>query len=323
MAKYILKRLLLMIPIIIGVSFLVFFIMSLTPGFDDPARIILGMDASKEAVENLNTMFGANKPFFIRYFDYISDAIQGDFGVSYRTQQPVAQEIMRRFPTTLKISLISIILSLIIGIPLGIVSAVKQYTATDYFSRLISMLMTAIPSFWLGLMLLLLFSLQLRWLPSSGVDTWKGYILPSVSLSIISMGLMIRMTRSTMLEVIRQDYIRTARSKGVPEKTVVFKHALRNALIPVVTVAGTNFGAQLGGAVIIEAVFAVPGVGQYVLNAVNTRDLPGVLSSVILLAVTFSLINLTVDVIYSFIDPRIKSIHGNQERRRQSAESGS
>lgn len=312
-----------MIPIIIGVSFLVFFIMSLTPGFDDPARIILGMDASKEAVENLNTMFGANKPFFIRYFDYISDAIQGDFGVSYRTQQPVAQEIMRRFPTTLKISLISIILSLIIGIPLGIVSAVKQYTATDYFSRLISMLMTAIPSFWLGLMLLLLFSLQLRWLPSSGVDTWKGYILPSVSLSIISMGLMIRMTRSTMLEVIRQDYIRTARSKGVPEKTVVFKHALRNALIPVVTVAGTNFGAQLGGAVIIEAVFAVPGVGQYVLNAVNTRDLPGVLSSVILLAVTFSLINLTVDVIYSFIDPRIKSIHGNQERRRQSAESGS
>lgn len=309
MIKYILKRLLLMIPIIIGVSFLVFFIMSLTPGFDDPARIVLGMDASEEAVLNLNIKFGADKPFFIRYFNYISGAIKGDFGISYRTQQPVAQEIMRRFPTTLKISLISIILSLIIGIPLGIISAVKQYTVTDYFSRLISMLMTAVPSFWLGLMLLLLFSLKLRWVPSSGIDTWKGYILPSLSLSIISMGLMIRMTRSTMLEVIRQDYIRTARSKGVPEKTVIFKHALKNALIPVVTVAGTNFGTQLGGAVIIEAVFAVPGLGQYVLNAVNTRDIPGVLSSVILLAVTFSLINLAVDVMYSFIDPRVKSVY--------------
>jgi len=306
---YILKRLLLMIPILIGVSFLVYFIMSLTPGFDDPARIVLGMDATQDAVDNLNATFGANKPFFIRYFDYVIHAVQGDLGISYRTKLPVAQEIIRRFPVTLKISLISIILSLLIGIPIGILSAVKQYTALDNVSRVTAMLMTAIPSFWLGLMLLLLFSLKLRWLPSSGVATWDGYILPSISLSIITMGLMIRMTRSTMLEVIRQDYIRTARSKGVPEQSVIFKHALKNALIPVITVAGTNFGAQLGGAVIIEAVFAVPGVGQYILNAVNTRDLPGVLGSVILLAITFSMINLLVDIIYSFIDPRIKSIY--------------
>lgn len=309
MAKYIIKRLLLMIPIIIGVSFLVYFIMSLTPGFDDPARIVLGMDASREAVDELNATFGADKSFFIRYFDYVTNAVQGDLGISYRTQQSVAQEILRRFPTTLKISLISISLSLLIGIPIGILSAVKQYTLMDNASRVTAMLMTAIPSFWLGLMLLLLFSLQLRWLPSSGVITWKGYILPSVSLSIVTMGLMIRMTRSTMLEVIRQDYIRTARSKGVPEKGVIFKHALKNALIPVITVAGTNFGALLGGAVIIEAVFAVPGVGQYILSAVNTRDLPGVLGAVILLAVTFSLINLMVDIIYSFIDPRIKTLY--------------
>ena len=298
-----------MIPILIGVSFLVYFIMSLTPGFDDPARIVLGMDATQDAVDNLNATFGANKPFFIRYFDYVIHAVQGDLGISYRTKLPVAQEIIRRFPVTLKISLISIILSLLIGIPIGILSAVKQYTALDNVSRVTAMLMTAIPSFWLGLMLLLLFSLKLRWLPSSGVATWDGYILPSISLSIITMGLMIRMTRSTMLEVIRQDYIRTARSKGVPEQSVIFKHALKNALIPVITVAGTNFGAQLGGAVIIEAVFAVPGVGQYILNAVNTRDLPGVLGSVILLAITFSMINLLVDIIYSFIDPRIKSIY--------------
>ncbi len=309
MSGYILKRLLLMIPILIGVSFLVYFIMSLTPGFDDPARIVLGMDATQDAVDNLNATFGANKPFFIRYFDYVIHAVQGDLGISYRTKLPVAQEIIRRFPVTLKISLISIILSLLIGIPIGILSAVKQYTALDNVSRVTAMLMTAIPSFWLGLMLLLLFSLKLRWLPSSGVATWDGYILPSISLSIITMGLMIRMTRSTMLEVIRQDYIRTARSKGVPEQSVIFKHALKNALIPVITVAGTNFGAQLGGAVIIEAVFAVPGVGQYILNAVNTRDLPGVLGSVILLAITFSMINLLVDIIYSFIDPRIKSIY--------------
>lgn len=309
-----------MVPIIIGVTFLVFFIMSLTPGFDNPARIVLGIDASAEAVENLNAKLGANKPFFIRYLSYMSNAVQGDFGNSYRTGQPVAQEIMRRFPVTLKLSLTSIILSLIIGIPLGIISAVKQYTFTDYFSRFISMLMTAIPSFWLGLMLLLLFSLRLRLLPSSGVDTWRGYILPAVSLSIVSMGIMIRMTRSTMLEVIRQDYIRTARSKGVPEETVIFKHALRNALIPIVTIAGTTLGAQLGGAVIIESVFAAPGVGQYILNAINTRDLPGVLSSVLLLAITFSLINLAVDIIYAFIDPRIKSLYGSQERRGQNAE---
>ena len=291
----------------IGVSFLVYSIMSLTPGFSNPGRIILGMEATDEAVEKLNTMYGADQPFFTRYFNYMTGVVQGDFGLSYRTQQPVAGEIMRKFPVTLKVALLSIVLSIAIGVPIGILSAVRQYKLSDYISRVASMLMTAIPSFWLGLMLLLLFALQLKWLPSSGVDTWQGYILPSLSLSIVSMGLMIRMTRSAMLEVVRQDYIRTARSKGVSERKITFKHALRNALIPIITVAGTNFGAQLGGAVIIESVFALPGLGQYILNAVNNRDLPCVLSAVILLAFAFSLINLIVDIVYTFVDPRIKS----------------
>jgi len=313
--RYVGKRLLLMIPIIVGVSFLVYSIMSLTPGFNDPARIVLGMDASKDAVDNLNAVLGADKPFFSRYLTYVSRVVQGDFGLSYRTQQPVTREILRRFPTTLRLAVISVLISLLVGIPLGIISAVKQYKLVDNVSRVIAMIMTAIPSFWLGLMMLLFFSLELRWLPSSGISGWKSYILPASSLSIVTMGLMIRITRSAMLEVIRQDYIRTARSKGLQEKKVIFKHALKNALIPVITVAGTNFGAQLGGAVIIEAVFAIPGLGQYILNAVNMRDLPGVLGSVILLAVTFSFINLVVDVIYSFVDPRIKTVYAKAVRR--------
>ena len=312
MAKYIAKRILLMIPIIIGVSFLVYSIMSLTPGFDDPGRIVLGMDASAEAVEKINMLFGADKPFLERYLNYMGGIARGDFGLSFRTQQSVSSEILRRFPVTLKVALLSILFSLAIGIPIGIISAVRQYSLADYISRVVSMLMTAIPSFWLGLMFLLLFGLNLGWFPISGIDTWKGYLLPSLSLSIVSMGLMIRMTRSAMLEVVRQDYIRTARAKGLKEQTIILRHALRNTLIPVVTVAGTNFGTQLGGAVIIESVFAVPGLGQYILSAVNNRDLPGVLGAVILLAASFSLINLAVDIAYTFIDPRVKSLYASQ-----------
>lgn len=183
---------------------------------------------------------------FHQVFQLYDRGGSGGLWLSYRTQQPVAGEIMRKFPVTLKVALLSIVLSIAIGVPIGILLAVRQYKLSDYISRVASMLMTAIPSFWLGLMLLLLFALQLKWLPSSGVDTWQGYILPSLSLSIVSMGLMIRMTRLAMLEVVRQDYIRTARSKGVSERKITFKHALRNALIPIITVAGTNFGAQLG-----------------------------------------------------------------------------
>jgi peptide/nickel transport system permease protein len=315
MTRYILKRIILMIPILIGASFLVYFIMSLTPGFDNPGRIILGMDAQPEAVEKLNSLFGADKPFFERFLRYIGGIMRGGFGLSYRTQQSVSGEILRRFPATLTLALSSIIFSLLVGIPIGIISAVRQYRLSDYISRVVSMVMTAIPSFWLGLMLLLLFGLKLKWFPTSGIERWQGFVLPSLSLSIISMGMMIRMTRSAMLEVVRQDYIRTARAKGMKESAVIIKHALRNARSPVITVAGVTFGTQLGGAVIIETVFAVPGLGTYILSAVNNRDLPCVLGAVILLASAFSIINLSVDIAYTFVDPRIKSLYTSLKGR--------
>lgn len=296
-----------MIPIMIGVSFLVYFIMSLTPGFDNPALSILGIDASKEALAEMNALLGADKPFFTRYFNYMLGVLKGDFGVSYRTTLSVSSEILHRFPITMVLAAFSVLFSLLVGVPVGIVSAVKQYHLTDYISRFIAMLLTAIPSFCLGLGFLLVFVLKLKLLPPNGIDTWKGFILPCLSLALVEMGGMIRMTRSTMLEVIRQDYIRTARAKGQTERKIITVHELRNAMIPIVTVAGLNFGRQLGGAVIIESVFAIPGLGSYVLSAVNNRDLPAVLGSVILLSLSFSLINLLVDVVYSYIDPRVKS----------------
>lgn len=296
-----------MIPIMIGVSFLVYYIMSLTPGFDNPALTILGMDASHESLDALNAKLGADKPFFERYFKYMIGVIQGNFGVSYRTQLSVSGEILNRFPVTMILAIFSVLFSLLVGVPVGIVSAIRQYHITDYTSRFIAMLLTAIPSFCLGLSFLLIFVLKLKLLPPNGIDSLKGFILPCFSLALVEMGGMIRMTRSTMLEVIRQDYIRTARAKGQTERKIIYMHELRNALIPIVTVAGLNFGRQLGGAIIIESVFAVPGLGSYVLSAVNNRDLPAILGAVILLSLSFSIINLIVDIVYSFIDPRIKS----------------
>ena len=307
MAKYILKRIILMIPIMLGVSFIVYFIMSLTPGFDNPAANILGLDASQEALDQMNAMLGADKSFFGRYLDYMWGVARGDFGISYRTQLSVSGEILHRFPVTMTLAAFSAIFSLLVGVPIGILSAIRQYHLTDYVSRVIAMLLTAIPSFCFGLGSLLIFALKLKILPANGIDSIKGYILPCLALAMTSLGSMIRMTRSTMLEVIRQDYIRTARAKGQTERKIIVRHELRNAMIPIVTVAGLNFGRELGGAVIIESVFAIPGLGTYVLTAVNNRDLPGVLGAVILLSLAFSIINLIVDVIYSYIDPRIKS----------------
>ena len=306
-----------MIPVILGVSFLVYFIMSLTPGFDDPARIMLGMEASDEAVESLNQYFGADKPFFQRYFNYLGGLLRGDFGISYSTQLSISGEIMRRYPTTLRLALFACLLSFCIGVPIGIITAVRQYSLTDYITRVFAMLMTAIPGFWLGIMLILLFGLHLGLLPVSGIATWRGFILPSLSLSIITMGTLIRITRSAMLEVVRQDYIRTARAKGQKEHKIIIHHALKNALIPVITVAGTTFGMLLGGAVITESVFALPGLGTYTLAAIGRRDLPCVLGAAILLAASFSLINLAVDLTYVFIDPRIKSQYASRGRRRR------
>ena len=305
MLKYIAKRLLMLIPVILGISFIIFSIMSLTPG--DPARLILGENASEEQVHELRIQMGLDNPFVIRYADYIFDAVRGDFGKSYRNGIPVFEEIFSRFPNTIKLAFWGITLSIVIGIPVGIISAVKQYTIIDSLSLVAAMLLTSIPAFWLGLMLILVFSLKLDLLPTTGVDTWKNFVMPSVTLAAGTMATLIRMTRSTMLEVIRQDYIRTAKAKGAGERRIVFKHALRNALLPVVTVIGINFGFQLGGAMIIETVFAMPGLGTLMITSVRMRDTPMVMASVLFVAVAIGITNLAVDILYAYIDPRIRA----------------
>ena len=305
MHKYVLKRILLLIPVLLGVSLLVFAIMSLTPG--DPAQLILWENAPKEAVLKLREEMGLNDPFFMQYFRFVKNAIMGDFGRSYTTGREVFGEIFARFPNTLILAVIGIIISVCIGIPIGIISATRQYSFLDSFSMVIALLGVSMPVFWLGLMLILTFSVKLGWLPSGGFDGLKSIILPAVTLGVGSAAIITRMTRSSMLEVIRQDYIRTARAKGVAEKVVINKHALKNALIPIITVVGLQFGHLLGGAVLTESVYSWPGVGRLMVDAIRQKDTPTVLAAVVFLAAAFSVVNLLVDILYAYVDPRIKS----------------
>ena len=305
MLKYIVRRILMMIPVILGISFLIFAIMNFTPG--DPARLILGEAASNDDVQALREEMGLNDNFFVRYFNYIKKAIGGDFGISYRSKVPVYNELFARFPSTLKLAFFSTILMVVVGMPLGIVSAVKQYSTVDNVSLVSAFLLTSMPAFWLGLMLILIFSLKLDWLPATGVDTWKHFILPCVTLAAAMMASLIRMTRSNMLEVIRQDYIRTAKAKGAGDNRVIYKHALRNALLPVITIIGMNFASMLGGTMIIESVFAMPGLGTMTITAVRMKDTPLVIASVVFVAVAISIMNLLVDILYTFIDPRLRT----------------
>ena len=295
MHKYVLKRILLLIPVLLGVSLLVFAIMSLTPG--DPAQLILGENAPKEAVLKLREEMGLNDPFFMQYFRFVKNAIMGDFGRSYTTGREVFGEIFARFPNTLILAVIGIIISVCIGIPIGIISATRQYSFLDSFSMVIALLGVSMPVFWLGLMLILTFSVKLGWLPSGGFDGLKSIILPAVTLGVGSAAIITRMTRSSMLEVIRQDYIRTARAKGVAEKVVINKHALKNALIPIITVVGLQFGHLLGGAVLTESVYSWPGVGRLMVDAIRQKDTPTVLAAVVFLAAAFSVVNLLVDIL--------------------------
>lgn len=304
MGKFILKRLLYMIPVLLGVAFLVFAILSLTPG--DPGTIILGITAKPEDIASLNEQFGYNKPFLIRFFSYIKDIVlHFNLGVSYQTREPVINDIMAKFPNTLKLTILSMSLSAIIGISFGIISAVKQYSALDHICVVTALVFACIPGFWLGLMLMMLFSLKLGWLPSYGAESLKNFILPTLTVSMTSAAGLLRLTRSAMLETIRQEYIRTAKAKGASKKRIIIKHALRNALMPVVTTLGTSFGASLGGAIIAETVFAMPGMGTLITTAIRQKDIPMVMGSTLFLAVLFSLIILLVDILYAVIDPRI------------------
>jgi peptide/nickel transport system permease protein len=291
--------------VVIGISFIIFLIMNLTPG--NPAQLILGQSATPENIAKLEAELGLNRPLLVRYFNFIINALKLDFGLSYQTRLPVFEEILTRFPVTFKLSSIAMFIATLIGIPVGVISAVRQYSFTDAISMVSAMLFASIPSFVMGLILMLIFSLNLHWFPATGADSWKSFVLPSITLSTATMATLVRMTRSTMLEVIKQDYIRTSRAKGAKEKSVVLKHALRNALLPIVTVIGVDFGYLLGGTVVIESVFAIPGLGTLLINSIRMKDTPSVMAVVMFVTLAYSFVNLIVDIIYAFIDPRVKS----------------
>jgi len=305
--RYVIKRLLLMIPVVLGVSFIIFTIMYFIPG--DPASNILGVGASPEAVAQLNEELGYNDPFIVRYVNYISDAVLHlDLGTSYQNKLPVTGEIAKRLPVSATLAFGSIMLSLLIGVPIGVLSAVKQYSLWDKIPTGLALLVAAMPAFIIGMLLMLVFSLQLGILPVSGVTQGlKSYILPVISLGLPYGARQLRFTRSSMLETIRQDYVRTAKAKGASQKKTIWGHAMKNALMPVITVAGTSFGALLGGAIATESLFGLPGLGTYISDGIKLKDVPAVLGGIIVFALLFSLVMLAVDLSYAFVDPRIKA----------------
>lgn len=305
MLKYILRRVLFLIPVLIGVAFCVFTLLYFTPG--DPARMVLGDLATEEAIQAFRAERGLDDPFLVQFGNYLLNAIKGDLGRSYASRKPVFDEIMSAFPATLKLSAFAMIIAVIIGLPCGIISAIKQYSLFDTITMIFAMVGLSMPVFWLGLLLVLLFSVRLGWLPSSGFDTFQAMILPSLSLSAQAISMVTRMTRSSMLEVIRADYIRTARAKGQTEHVVIWTHALHNALIPVVTIVGLQFGHLLAGAILTESIFAVPGVGRLMVTSIMARDYPMVQGGVLFVAIAFSIVNLIVDIVYAYVDPRIKA----------------
>ncbi|MBQ3579077.1 MAG: ABC transporter permease [Firmicutes bacterium] len=306
MIRFVLKRLLLMIPIVLGVSFIIINILSFTPG--DPASTILGSGALQSEIDALNHELGYDRPFFYRYFKYIYDAFfRLDFGISYMTKQPIASTVLSKAPISLRVAFNAIACAAILGIPIGVLSAVRQYSLLDTIPTSISILFASVPAFWLGLMLILVFAVKMHLFPTSGIETWKGYILPMFTLGIPYAAQQMRFTRSSMLETIRQDYIRTARAKGQKESTIIWLHAMKNALMPVITIIGVNFGALLGGAVVTETLFTIPGLGSYIVNGIKQKDLPVVMGGTILLAIMFSFVMLIVDLLYAFVDPRIKA----------------
>lgn len=306
MYRYVLKRILFLIPTILGVIFIIYFVLNLTPG--NPGRSILGVSAPQEAVDQLNEELGYNDPLPIKYYKYIKNlVVEHSFGTSYFTKQSVMDEVLPRFWVTLKLSMIGIVISTLIGVPLGILTAVKQYSIWDYLPSMFAFLLAAVPAFVLGMTLLLIFSLKLNILPSYGLDSWKCYIMPSLCMAIPITAFNVRFTKSSMLESIRADYIDTARAKGAKETTVIWKHALKNALLPVVTNIGLNMGGLIMGAVVAERLFSVPGIGALIVDRINYRDEPVIIACTIVIAITFTVIMLIVDIVYAFIDPRIKA----------------
>ncbi|MCI8676818.1 MAG: ABC transporter permease [Lawsonibacter sp.] len=304
MGKYIVKRLLLMIPILFGVSLLIFFILSFVPG--NPGQIALGQDAPPEVIYEYNEKLGFYDPFPTKYVKYISGAVRGDLGNSWRTGRPVADEIAMKLPVTVKLSVLSVITAAALGISLGILSAIKQYSALDVICTSGAIAFASMPRFWLGMILVIIFSVNLKWLPSNGIGDWRFYVLPTLTLALPTAAQIMRLTRSTMLETIKQDYIRTAKAKGAPSSSVIWKHALKNALMPVVTVIGMDFGYLMGGTVLVETVFSMSGIGTLMITSIRNQDVPQIQGTILFLAVCICVTMLLVDIVYAFIDPRVR-----------------
>ncbi|NLG08565.1 MAG: ABC transporter permease [Deinococcales bacterium] len=307
MTLYVLRRLVALVPVLLGVTVLVFVMLWLAPG--DPVLALLGETAQglgREQLQALREAYGLDRNPVVQYFDYLGGVLQGDLGTSVRSSQPVLSELLSRFPATLQLAGAAMAIAILVGVTLGVLAAVYQRTVVDYLAVVVALLGVSVPVFWSGLLLMTLFALQLGWLPASGYGTWRHLVLPAAAVGISSSAFIARITRASMIETLRADYVRTARAKGVPDHGVTLRHALRNALLPVVTVVGLEFGGLLGGAVLTETVFAWPGVGRLLVDAITSRDLPLVQGAVLFIAVVFILVNLLVDLSYALLNPRVR-----------------
>ncbi|KZE76099.1 glutathione ABC transporter permease [Paenibacillus elgii] len=304
MAQYVLKRLVAVIPILFIVSVLIFLFIHLIPG--DPARLVAGKEATLEDISRIQAELGLDKPLWEQYFIYMSHLLQGDLGRSLKTGQPVTEMLASRMMPTIWLTIFSMGWALLFGIVIGVISATKRNRWPDYLSMLTAVSGISVPPFWLGLLLIQLFSVQLGWLPTGGVDTWQGYVLPSITLGAGIMSMLARFSRASLLESLKQDYIRTGRAKGLNERAVVWGHAMKNSMISVITVAGLQFGFLLGGSVIVETVFSIPGLGRLLIDSIAFRDYTVIQAELLLFAVEFILVNLLVDVLYGVLNPKIR-----------------
>ena len=306
MYRYVIKRVLFLIPTILGVIFIILLTMNFTPG--DPARALLGESAPQADVDSLNHELGYDLPFTRKYVNYVENmVVHRDFGTSYFTKQSVFDEVWPRYQITIKLAFLGVFLAAVMGIPLGIYAAVKQYSLWDTIPSIMAFMIAAVPAFVLGMVFLFWFSLKLNWLPSYGIDTFKHYIMPAFAISIPPAAMNLRFTKSSMLESIRQDYVRTARAKGASERTVIWKHALMNALLPVITQIGLSLGSLIAGAVVAEKLFSIPGIGSLIVDRIAYKDEPVIIAGTILIAICFTVVMLIVDLIYAWIDPRIRA----------------
>ena len=304
MGVYVARRLLLLVPVLLGVSLASFGLLQFVPG--DPALILAGEEATEETLTRIRQEHGLDRALPVQYLVYLRNIVRGNLGISIQSRQPVATLIAQRFPFTLKLACLAILVSAALGVVAGVVAATRRNSALDLAALLGSLVGISLPIFWLGLLMMLVFSVRLRWFPAGGSGTAAHLVLPAIVLGAASSGVIARMTRASMLEVLRQDYIRTARAKGVTERLVVCRHALGNAMIPILTVFGLEFGYNLGGAVLTETVFSLPGVGRLIVEGIFARDYPVVQGAMLVVATTFVLVNLLTDVAYAFVDPRIR-----------------